>query len=99
MYVSEQDRTIMRKVEDMEVNDELQEALKYDPSLMIKQSCRVIKKGIFKKETVKFFEVFHEIPARYQIIYQLSGSGTKDIVIAYLHGIINGCVNRGITPI
>jgi hypothetical protein len=32
MYVSEQDRTTKREVEDNEVNEEFQEALKYDPS-------------------------------------------------------------------
>lgn len=97
MYVSEQDRTTKRKVEDKEVNEEFQEALKYDPSLMIEQSNRVLKKGWFKKESVSFFQIYHEAPATdgtaYQARYQLSGSGEKRIVVAYLHGIINGCIH------
>ena len=98
IYVSEQDRTTKRKVEDKEVNEEFQEALKYESSLMIEQSNRVIKKGWFKKEIVPFFQLYHETTAyngsAYQARYQMSGSGEKRIVIAYLHGIINGCVNR-----
>lgn len=98
MYVSEQDRTTKRKVEDMQINAEFQEALKYDPSLMIEQSNQVIKKGLFKKEIVPFFQIYHETPAHdgsaYQARYQISGSGDKRIVIAYLHGIINGCTYR-----
>lgn len=97
MYVSEQDRLTKRKVEDKEVNQEFQEALKYDSSLMIEQSNRVIKKGWFKKESVPFFQIYHEAPAHngsaYQARYQMSGSGEKRTVIAYLHGIINGCVH------
>ena len=99
MYVSEQDRTTKRKVEDKEVNEEFQKALKYDSSLMIEQSNRVIKKGWLKKEIVPFFQLYHETPAHngsaYQARYQMSGSGEKRIVIAYLHGIINGCVHSG----
>lgn len=98
MYVSEQDRITKRKVEDKEVNEELQEALKYDPSIMIVQNNQTIRKGLFKKETVPFFEVYHETPARdgfaYQARHQISGSGNRRIVIAYLHGIINGHVNQ-----
>jgi len=97
MYVSEHDRTTKRKVEDREVNNLFQEALKYDPSLMIEQSTQVIKKGWFKKESVLFFQLYHETPAHdgsaYQARYQISGSGDKRILTAYLHGIINGCVN------
>ena len=99
MYVSEQDRITKRRVEDKEVNEEFQEGLKYDTSLMIEQTNRVVKRGWFKKEIVPFFQVYHETPAHdgtaYQARYQLSGSGEKRIVVAYLHGIINGCVHGG----
>lgn len=98
MYVSEQDRITKRKVDDKDVNEEFQEALKHDPSLMIEQNNRVVKKGWFKKEVVPFFQIYHETPAHdgtaYQARYQFSGSGDKRIVTAYLHGIINGCVHR-----
>ena len=97
IYVSEKDRTTKRKVEDKEVNAEFQEALKYDSSLMIEQSNRVVKRGWFKKEIVPYFQIYHETPAHngtaYQARYQISGSGEKRILVAYLHGIINGCVH------
>lgn len=98
IYVSEQDRTTKRKVEDNEVNEVFQQALKYDPSLMIEQKKWVVKKWWFKKEIVVFFQIYHETPAHdgsaYQARHQLSGSGDKKTVTAYLHGIINGCINR-----
>jgi len=98
IHVSEQDRIAKRQVEDKDVDVEFQEALKYDPSLMIEQSNRIMKKGWFKKEVVPFFQIYHETPAHdgsaYQARYQFSGSGDKRIVTAYLHGIVNGCVRR-----
>ena len=99
MYVSNEDRISKRKVSDKELNEEFQEALKYDPSLMIEESQRVIKKGLFgKKEVFTSYQLYHEQPAfdgtAYQARYQMSGSGKKHIVTAYLHGLINGCVHR-----
>ena len=101
MYVSNEDRILKRKVSDKELNEEFQEALKYDPSLMIEESQRVIKNGWFgKKEAFTFYQLYHETPAfdgtAYQARYQMSGSGKKHIVTAYLHGLINGCVHREI---
>ena len=99
MYVSEQDRVTKRKVSDEELNEIFQEALKYDPSLMIEEVLRRIKKGWFKSTpTVEYvYNIYHETPAHdgsaYQARYQFSGSGDKRTVTAYLHGIINGCVH------
>lgn len=96
MYVSEEDRTIKRKVKDNYVNEEFQEALKCDPSLMIEEVQYIKKTGwIKKKKTVHtYYNVYHETPSfdgrPYQARYQSSGSGEKKVVIAYLHGIING---------
>lgn len=93
IYISEQDRVTKRKVEDEYVNQEFQEALKYDPSLMIEQKTIVVKSGWLKTKTATIFDIYHETPAHdgsaYQARCQFSGSGEKNIVIAYLHGIIN----------
>lgn len=101
MYVSEEDRTTKRRVTDEDVNSEFQRALEHDPSLMIEERQRIVKNGWFgKKRTVSFFQIYHESPApngsAYQARYQISGSGYKDVVIAYLHGIINGSISRQI---
>lgn len=100
MYVSNEDRITKRKVTDAMVNEEFQEALKYDPSLMIEEHPHKIIKGVFKKrvEDRTQYSIYHETPAHdgtaYQARLQGSGSGEKKIVIAYLHGIINGVIHR-----
>ena len=100
MYVSNEDRITKRKVSDEIVNEEFQEALKYDPSLMIEEHFHRIVRGKFKKhiEEKITYSIYHETPASdgsaYQARLQGSGSGDKKVVIAYLHGIINGCVHR-----
>ena len=99
MFVSELDRTTKRKVSDEYVNGEFQEALKYDPSLMIEEYRHVVRKSIWSKNKIEtYYNIYHETPAHdgsaYQARYQFSGSGDKRIVVAYLHGIINGVVNR-----
>lgn len=101
IFVSDEDRTIKRKVTDVGVDTEFQEALKCDPSLMIHENIRKVIKGVFKKriEDKTTYTIYHETPASdgtpYQARLQQSGSGDKTIVIAYLHGIING-YNKGI---
>lgn len=98
IFVSEQDRINKRQVQDDYVNEEFQEALKYCPSLMIEQIKQVVKKGWFRKETIDFFQIYHESPAHngtaYQARYQHSGSGQRNVVIAYLHGIINANLHK-----
>jgi len=94
MFITEEDRVNMRKVSYPYVNQEFQEALKYCPDLMITQHETIVKKGFFKKERIPVFNVYHESPAHdgspYQAHFQFSGSGSVGVVIAYLHGIING---------
>jgi hypothetical protein len=106
MYVSNEDRITKRKVTDAVVNEEFQEALKYDPSLMIEEYTFTKKRKFFSSwfsENVPQtrYSVYHETPAHdgsaYQARLQGSASGDKNIVIAYLHGIINGCVHT-LTP-
>lgn len=96
IYVSNEDRITKRKVSDEMVNEEFQAALKYDPSLMIEQYDRKIKKGFFKYENEILFNIYHETPANdgaaYQARLQMSASGQKTGVIAYLHGIVNGAM-------
>lgn len=99
IYVSNQDRTEKRKVSDETINTEFQEVLKHDPSLMIEEHTNIVRKGFLKRRAeVKTYSVYHETPALdgspYQARLQMSGSGEKKVVIAYLHGIINGCTCR-----
>ena len=98
MFVSEEDRITKRKVSDPHVNEEFQEALKYHPLLMIEEKEH-LKKSLFGRTEVEVtYQIYHETPAwdglPYQARYQISGSGPKAIVIAYLHGIINGAVHQ-----
>lgn len=98
MYTSESDRTFKRRVSDSYVNEEFQEALKYDPSLMIEEFPHVkrVRCGLFKTKLVDDtrYDIYHETPAfdgtPYQARLQASASGEKRVVVAYLHGIING---------
>lgn len=98
MFVSEQDRKTKRKVSDKYVDEEFQQALKYDPSLMIEEQP-IYEVKWFKPKIVGYkYTIYHETPAfdgsAYQARLQLSGSGDKRTVIAYLHGIVNGAINR-----
>ena len=95
MYVNQQDIDNMKKVEDKDVNREFQAALKIEPRLLMIQKTFWKNMGWFKKsEPIQYFDMYYEVPAAngmpYQARMQFSGSGTKDVVIAYLHGLING---------
>jgi len=95
MYVTNEDRVNKRKVSDAFVNEEFQEALKHDPSLMIEEHIPKPKSGFFSwKDEEPHYSVYHEEPSHdgspYQARLQASGSGSKPVVVAYLHGIING---------
>ena len=96
MYVSEEDRKTKRRVDDIEVNSAFQDALQFDKSLMIEEH-KCYRKKWFKNEYVQtqiWWDVYHETPgydgSAYQARLQLSASGSKEKVIAYLHGIVNG---------
>ena len=96
MYVSEQDRISKRKVSDEAMNELFQDALLHDPSLMIEEHIFKVTKGIFKKriEIKTTYSIYHETPAydgsAYQARLQSSASGEANVVVAYLHGLING---------
>jgi len=103
IFITTQDRITMRKVSDEYVNEEFQEALKHDPSLMIEEHKPVFKRRLFSywsknREPETTYSIYHETHAfdktPYQARLQGSGSGDKRVVIAYLHGIINGSVHR-----
>ena len=96
--ITETDRFLLRKVEEKEVNELLQEALKYDSSLMIEENTYRVKRAFFRKPIeVTRFTVLHEKPgidgSAYHARYMLSASGNKEVVIAYLYGIINGSLH------
>lgn len=98
MFVNAEDRITKRKVSDEGLNEEFQEALKYDPSLMIEE-YPLVKRRFLRKPVKTFrYSVYHETPAfdgsPYQARLQLSASGDKRTVTIYLHGIINGVVHQ-----
>lgn len=84
------------KVYDSELNEEFQEARKYDSSLLISKSKK-FHRHFWKPQTCEtIYQIYHETnPDKdpYQARYQMSGSGSKETVIAYLHGIINGSLS------
>jgi len=96
MYITDEDRKSKRVVKDKEINNLLKEALQCDKSLMISSHNYYERKSIFhKKKEVKFYTLFHEVldkngNSHYQARQQFSASGKKEVVIAYLYGIING---------
>ena len=96
MYINEYDQKSKRVVDDKEINVLLQEALQYDKSLMISSHFYFERKSIFhKKKEVRFYTLFHEVfdkngNSHFQAREQFSGSGKKEVVLAYLYGIING---------
>lgn len=93
MYISESDRKRFKTVQDKYLNEEFQEALKHDNSLLI-SSYYVFTKRFWKPDLVETrYQIYHDVypnkPA-YQAYQQSSACGKKEVVIAYLHGIING---------
>lgn len=86
----------MRKVEDKDIQEVFEEALAVDKSLMIDSSSwRERKKWYKKKETVREYSIYHEQfsesgKSLFEARQQLSASGSKKVVLAYLYGIING---------
>lgn len=93
MFLSEWDRERFSKVSDKELNEEFQEARKYDNSLLISEYTKITR-YLWKRDISEtMYQVYHDTNPNeetYQAIYQMSGSGSKGLVIAYLHGIING---------
>lgn len=98
-YITEHDRVNLRKVADVELNEIFNEALQHDETLMIDSINCVEKQGFFKKpKQIIRYSIYHECfsygyPAC-QARQQISASGSKQLVIAYLYGIINGSLSR-----
>ncbi len=96
IFVTDWERERYSKVHDNDILDEeFQEARKYDNSLLIKEHT-VFHKHFWKPMTCETtYQIYHEThpnESPYQARYQMSGSGRKETVIAYLHGIINGAI-------
>jgi hypothetical protein len=96
IYVDSEMIGRMKSVEDSEVNDLLQEALKHEEGLLVEQK-NVIRIKPFKSIVEKMFVVYHESNAYdgtpYQARILVSGSGSKEVAVAYLTGIINGSLS------
>lgn len=95
--INDQDRINMRLVKDLDIKEVFEEALKYDKSLMISETIFIDKKYWWSKPIeVKHFSVLHEqfsndgTRSAYRAREQLSACGSKQTVLAYLYGIING---------
>lgn len=94
MFITELDRERYSKVHNNYLLDkEFQEARKYDKSLLIQENV-IFHKHFWKPDTIEIrYQIYHETHPNekpYQARYQISGSGSVNIVLAYLHGIING---------
>lgn len=102
IFINEQDRKSMRSVTQDGINNLFQDALDYDESLMITEQkyTERISTGLFSSKSVDRFtyNIYHEIQARngsaYQAVLLSSASGNSEVVIAYLHGIINGVIHH-----
>lgn len=95
IYITEQDRINMRKVADIELKELFDEALEHDKTLMISAVNYTEKQGLFKRpKTLIRYTIYHESlindKRAYQAREQVSASGSKQLVMAYLYGIING---------
>ena len=96
IYINENEQKSKRNVEDKELNELLQEALKYDKTIMLSSYSVYEKKSLFdKKKAIVHYSLYHEIfndkgESMMEARQQISGSGKKEIVSAYLYGIING---------
>jgi len=66
------------------------EAKELDPSLLISEH-HLVEKNIFgKQKWTTTYTVYHADKGFFQAREQMSGSGSKEVVVAYLYGIING---------
>lgn len=98
-YISEHDRVNWRKIEDQQLKELFDEALQRDETLMISEHSFLERVSFFKKlQKVTTYKIYHECfmngHSTYQARQQLSASGSKQIVSAYLYGIINGSLSK-----
>lgn len=102
MYLSDNDIKLLRytlwEVEH-EVSELFKEALGYDNSLLIRARTEdVYKKFLFWKyktnEIKTTYTIYHECIGNYEARQMFCASGSKEIVSAYLYGIINGVLHH-----
>lgn len=100
-YITEEERDSMKKVTDPEMQSLFNEALTFDNSLLITEHKHRVKNGLFKKDTfVTCYSIFHDEHVNkpsYQARFISAGSGSKEMAMAYLYGIMNGWLHS-ITP-
>ena len=99
MYINEQDISKMRKVEDQEVQELFNEALGHDKSLFISETTIIKKHGLLKRNKHEIrYSIYHQCMVKkkpiFEVRQQISASGAKPLVMAYLYGIINGSLAR-----
>lgn len=96
IMINETDRKSMRQVTDNYVKEIFDEAQQYDKSLMIWEHFQYRSRGWFRKEErVRMYYLYHEqyLPngnPAFEARQMMCGSGNKQVVLAYLYGIING---------
>lgn len=97
-YITEEEIRQLKTVKDETLNEILQEALKYDDSLLVEeQICLVQKAKVFPpRKEIKgtIYTVYHESPSfdgsAYQAQYMSFATNVdRNIVAVYLFGIIN----------
>lgn len=98
-YITDNDRINWRKVDDPGLKEIFEEALKHDETLMISSNEYYQNNGFWRKKTlVIHYSVYHECFVNckpvFQAKQQISASGSKQIVLAYLYGIINGSLSK-----
>lgn len=98
MYLTEWDRERYSKVNyDEELDKIFQEARTFDKSLLISE-YPVFKTHFWRPKTVETkYTIYHDCnPSKspYQARYQITGSGSRETIIAYLYGIMNGALSQ-----
>lgn len=96
MYITDGDRKRFRVIKsDPELKELFEEALKYDNSLLISEHSWTEKKWFRKSAVKNRYQIYHDCSpgySPYQAKYQMSASGDRKIIEAYLYGIINGAL-------
>ena len=101
IYVTDNDVKRMKTVNsNKELNEQLQEALQVDSSLLIKETTYYTRKKGYKgwllgeKEKNYRYTLYHESPAfdgsPYQALHMFCANDDLKTMFAYLFGIING---------
>ena len=96
MYITDGDRTRFRVIKsDPELAELFKEAVELDNSLLISEHSFKEKRWFRKPVITHRYQIYHDCSpgsSPYQACYQMSASGDKSIIVAYLYGIINGAL-------